>query len=283
MDSIFAGAFQHLGPWFDQSQMASSVDLREENDQYVARLYLPHADTSKVDARVENGALRITAHEQQTTSGKSETEQFDQLITLAKPVQADKIRVDKKQNVVVITVPKTAASAPAVAKNSPAPAVANNSPAAGVASNSPAPNASASPWASPADSDTAMFQQLARMQSEMDQEIHKIFQNDFAEGASTSQLGSAVNVDDQKDKYVVHFYLPDQKASDVDVKFQDGQLRLTAEEKNNNTSNTTANGTTQSSSAARYEEMLTLPGPVKQNQMTVDRKAGSVVVTLPKA
>jgi HSP20 family molecular chaperone IbpA len=91
-----------------------------------------------------------------------------------------------------------------------------------------------------------------------------------------------VNLDDRKDKYVVHFYLPDRNVSDVSVNYKDGQLDLTANQQQN-TSKQTANGTMQSSASSRYEEMITLPGPVKDKDMTVNRQAGSVTVTLPKA
>jgi HSP20 family molecular chaperone IbpA len=32
-----------------------------------------------------------------------------------------------------------------------------------------------------------------------------------------------------------------------------------------------------------YEQLLTLPGPVKKNGMKVERQNGTIVVTLPKA
>ena len=35
--------------------------------------------------------------------------------------------------------------------------------------------------------------------------------------------------------------------------------------------------------SGRYEETITLPGPVKDKDMTVNRQAGTVIVTLPKA
>jgi hypothetical protein len=59
MDKIFAQTFQDFGSSFGQSGFASSVDLRERNDKYVARIYLPNGDTSKVNATVKNGNLDI--------------------------------------------------------------------------------------------------------------------------------------------------------------------------------------------------------------------------------
>ncbi len=121
MDSIFADTFRGVGPWFDQSTRAHSVDLRKHNDKFVARLYVPRGDKSKVDAKVENGVLHITAQNEGTANGKTEAERHEEFIALLKPVQPDKVNVQQKEDVVVITVPKTNASAPAVAAASPAP------------------------------------------------------------------------------------------------------------------------------------------------------------------
>lgn len=262
MDSIFADTFRRVGTWFDQSTRASSVDLREQNDKYVARLYVPRSDTSKVDVKVENGVLHITSQNEGTVNGKAESERYEQLITLAKPVQADTVNVQKREDMVVITVPKTTPGAPAIAAASPAPA------------------AGASPSASPADWADTMLAQMGQMQARLSQSIHDVFQNDVTTGASNSQLGSAMNIEDQPDRYVVHFYLPDKHLSDVNVKFENNALHLTAQEQKKSDA---AAGDMLSATVTRYETMTSLPGPVKDADMKVERKEGSVVVTLPKA
>jgi HSP20 family molecular chaperone IbpA len=177
-------------------------------------------------------------------------------------VQADKVKVEKKDDVVVVTVPKRTASVPAVAAASPAPA------------------ASASPSGSPVDWADAMLAQMNRMQARLNESIHDVFQNDLMTGASTWQLGSAMNIEDQKDKYVVHFYLPDKNLSDAKVNFEKNELHLVAQEEKKSEA---AAGTLQSTTVARYETMTTLPGPVQDSEMKVDRKEDSVTVTLPKA
>jgi hypothetical protein len=60
LNSIFAGTFRDFGNWFGDPSLASSVDLREQKDKYVVRVYVPGNDTSKVNARVENGMLHVT-------------------------------------------------------------------------------------------------------------------------------------------------------------------------------------------------------------------------------
>ncbi len=118
------------------------------------------------------------------------------------------------------------------------------------------------------------------MQAKLDQTVRDVFQKDVALGASNSQLGSAMNIEDEKDKYLVHFYLPDKDLSEVNVKFENNALHLTAQKQQKSDA---AAGDMQSTTVARYETMTTLPGPVKDADMKVERKEGSVVVTLPKA
>lgn len=262
MDAVFADTFRGMGTWFDQSTRANSVDLREQNDKYIARLYIPKGDNPKVDAKVENGVLHLTAQNEGTKDGAAESEHYEHYVTLAKPVQADKVTVQKKDDVVVVSIPKSTPSAPAVAAATPAPAT------------------SASPAASPTDWADTMLSQMNQMQARLNQSVRDVFQNDMSLGASTSQLGSAMNIENQNDKYVVHFYLPEKSLSDVNVKFENNQLHLTAQEQKKSDA---AAGDMQGTTVARYETMTTLPGPVKDADMKVERKEGSVVVTLPKA
>jgi len=262
MNSVFSNAFRNVGNWLEDSTLASSVDLREQNDKYVARVFVPHAETSKVDAKIENGALHITAQTERSVNGNTTKENYEQVITLAKPVEADKMKIDRKQDMIVISIPKTTASAPEVATASPSPAT--------------------SPWTASTDWGEVMSNQFAAMRRQMNQAFHDVFANETLSGASALQLGSAVNVDDQKDKYVVHFYLPDHDLSNVNVDFKNGQLDLTAKEQENAVDKST-NGTQESTTTGQYEEMVTLAGPVKDKDMKVERKADSVIVTLPKA
>lgn len=266
MDSIFEDAFRNVGNWFDESMVAASIDLREQNGNYVTRVYVPHGNTAKADVKIDNGALHITMNDERTVNGKAEPEHYEQVIDFPKPVQSDEMRVDRKKNLIVITVPKQTASAPAVA----------SAPAATPAGSAAPSTNNATAW------EDSIFSDFNRIQNQMDQALRNVFPNNTAIGANTSQLESAVNLEDQKDKYVVHFYLPDRNLSDVKVDYKNGDLDLAAEEHQTN-SKQTASGTMQSNASGRYEEMITIPGPVKDKDMTVNRQAGTVVVTLPKA
>jgi HSP20 family molecular chaperone IbpA len=123
---------------------------------------------------------------------------------------------------------------------------------------------------------------MNQMQMRMDQIFRDAFPNDLLNGANLFRLGSTVNIEDQKDSYIVHFTLPERDLDHVNVKFENGRLHLTAEEQKGGSSNA-APGTMESVERGRYEEMIALPGPVKESEMKVNRQANAVVVTLPKA
>ena len=111
----------------------------------------------------------------------------------------------------------------------------------------------------------------------MEQIFRDAFPNDLRSGWHTLQLNSAVHLDDQKDGYVVHFYLPDRDLKNVDVNLKNGELHLTASE----TEKSQQRGVSRMESG-QYEQLIALPGPVKEKGMKVVRKNGTIVVTLPK-
>ena len=53
LDNVFAQTFRDFGSDFGQSGFGASVDLREQKDRYVARVYLPSGDTSKVNVAIK--------------------------------------------------------------------------------------------------------------------------------------------------------------------------------------------------------------------------------------
>ncbi len=268
MDTLFAGSFHDFGDLFGRSRLASSVDLREQKDKYVARVYVPNGDTSNLKAKVENGDLHVTMQTAQKAGGATGTQRYDQIISLPQPIKADQMKIDRKQNLVVITIPKAnaavAAASPAVSPMEP------EAPGAG-------------PETSPATWDERLANEMERMETQMDQVFKNAFPNDLLNGTSTLRLGSTMNIEDQDNNYVVHFTLPDTKMSDVQVNFENGQLHLVAREQKSNTMASPSPGTIESMEKGRYEEMITLPGPVKESEMKVGRKGSTVVVTLPKA
>jgi HSP20 family molecular chaperone IbpA len=260
LDSVFANTFRNFGDWFGTNDFGSSIDLRDQKNKYVVRVYVPGSDTSKVNAKVENNVLHVTAQGEQQNKNASEAERYEQVISLPGPVDVSKMQIERKKNLVVINLPKSGpetASAP-IAKAAATPAASANNFAA---------------------FDQSVVDKMARMQGRMDQIFRDAFPADQNLTSGFNQLGSAMHIDNQKNKYVVRFYLPDNDLKNVDVKLENGnQLRLTASENQNEK---TRNATNMES--GEYEQLMTLPGPVKKQGMKVERQNGTVVVTLPKA
>jgi HSP20 family molecular chaperone IbpA len=120
MDRTFAEAFkefsdlpEHRG-FFDESRFGSSVDLKDQGDHYVVHAYLPDRGMQNVNVEVKDGMLKIEAKEEALTKkgGKSEAlhstrkAAYSQILTLPGPVEADKMQVEKKEGLVVVTIPK---------------------------------------------------------------------------------------------------------------------------------------------------------------------------------
>ena len=75
---------------------------------------LPDREMKNVNVTVEQQTLKIEAKEQETTKQddpahplhSSRMAAYSQIITLPGPVQADKMKVDKKEGMLVVTLPK---------------------------------------------------------------------------------------------------------------------------------------------------------------------------------
>lgn len=262
LDSAFADTFRGFGQLFSNSAFAQSIDLRDQKDKYIVRIYVPDADTSKVEAKVEGNTLYVTASGEENSKSSNASSRYEQMISLPGPVQSDKMQIERKPNLVVVSLPK----APG--------AVAN-------ASAATSSNASAFPN-NPAAFDQNIIRQMAQMQQRMNQMFANAFPDDEESGLTNDwddmEFGSAVHLDDLKDRYVVYFNLPDKDLQNVQVKLENGQLRLTASEANQEKSK----GATETE-AGNYEQLFTLPGPVKEKGMKVERGNGTILVTVPKA
>lgn len=118
MDRVFEDAFgdfrslPEYREFFDESRFGSSVVTQEEGENYVIRAYLPGRDLKDLNVTVENQTLRIEAkaektEEEKTKDGKlSYKAQYAQMITLPGPVMADQMKIDRKDEMVVVTLPK---------------------------------------------------------------------------------------------------------------------------------------------------------------------------------
>jgi len=119
MDEMFRqsvedfGAVSGVEDLFDHSRFGSSVDLKEENGNYVIHAYLPDRDAKNLKVTVDDGRiLKIEAEAEERTEKKQgamvmeRKSHYSQYLTLPGPVDADQLKVDRKDGILVITVPK---------------------------------------------------------------------------------------------------------------------------------------------------------------------------------
>lgn len=120
MDELFQqsikdfGAVPRFKDLFDHSRFGSSVDLREEDGNYVVHAYLPDRDAQNIKVTVDDGRiLKIEAEAEERREGKEgaavmeRRSHYSQHLTLPGPVDADQLKVDRKDGLLVITVPKS--------------------------------------------------------------------------------------------------------------------------------------------------------------------------------
>ena len=98
---------------FDSSGFGPNYELEEDAKNYVVRVHLPQRDTSDVNVTVEGQTLKVQSHAEtsrQESNNKSSLRsrsQFSQNISLPGPVNALKMKVDRKDGLLIITLPKS--------------------------------------------------------------------------------------------------------------------------------------------------------------------------------
>jgi HSP20 family molecular chaperone IbpA len=132
------------------------------------------------------------------------------------------------------------------------------------------------------------FRDMERMHEEIDRAIRDATERfSFAPGATVFQpdpsYSSSFDLRDRKDYYELRAYLPDVNTSDVNVKIDNDQtLRVSVKQQKQQTKNT--NGSSASiTQLGRYEQVVTLPEPVRSQDMKIDRHGHEIVITIPKA
>ena len=132
------------------------------------------------------------------------------------------------------------------------------------------------------------FRHMQQMQEEIDQVIRRATERfQLGPGASLFRpdagYSSSFDLRDRTDHFELRAYLPDAEASDVSVKIDDDRvLHVTVGHKKEHLKkeNESEAKVTQ---LGRYEQVITLPEPVKGSDMKVDRNGHEVVITIPKA
>jgi HSP20 family molecular chaperone IbpA len=132
------------------------------------------------------------------------------------------------------------------------------------------------------------FREMERMQEEIDRVVRRATEQ-FRMGAGampfTRDLGytSSLDVRDRKDHFEVRAYLPDAETKDVKVKTEGDQtLRVSVSHRKQQKKEGDGERA-MSSEFGTYEQLVTLPEPVKVEEMKVDTRDNEIVVTVPKA
>lgn len=252
------------GAMNEKSIATASVDLREQKDSYTVRLNLPNRDLNKVQVKLDGDTLRIVA------PAEAKAGRYEQVVALTDVRAGAEPKIERKpnDNLIVVTVPKGGG---AVAKNEPAMTL---------------PDPSLLPLT---DWDRDVFSRMEQMRRDMDRTFNEAFRDFRADPAlkgffDEPRFGSAVDLQEEGDSYVVRAYLPDREMKNINVTVEGQTLKVEAqEEESTKKEDKDKDAVLHSRRKAAYSQMLTLPGPVQSDKMKVEHKEGMVVVTLPKA
>jgi HSP20 family molecular chaperone IbpA len=239
------------------SVTAASVDFREHEDSYRLRLHLPNRDLEKVQIDLSGETLRIVA------PSEAKAARFEQVIQLENLTAGVTPQIERKpeDSLIFVTIPKSLGEA-----------------ATTTSPGSSSPNR----WN---DWDDDVREQMNRLREEMDRIFGQAFSEfrdrpGFKEFLDQAQSGSSFNLQEESDKYVVRAYLPDRDINNVNVSVEGDVLKLEAQ--GEETGQEEGDGSI-ISKKVQYSQVLSLPGPVQADKMTLERKENTLIVTLPKA
>lgn len=132
------------------------------------------------------------------------------------------------------------------------------------------------------------FQQIRDMQAQMDRMFSRM--NEQFQGAAsfhgfTDIPGYSLSLDvrDLKNRYEVHAYLPDAKASDVHVSLENSQTLKVEVDRQHEQESSMTNLVSNVVELGQYTQEVQLPTPVKADQMKITRNGHDLVITIPKA
>ncbi len=132
------------------------------------------------------------------------------------------------------------------------------------------------------------FQEMRDMQLRMDRMFDQMSSQFRMEPrlslfADNPGYSLSLRVQDLKDHFEVHAYLPNAKASDIKVSLLDKQtLKVEVTNKTTVAANQKS-ANQQSIEWGQYAQIIRLPAPVKSEQMKLDQPTHELIVTLPKA
>ena len=259
-----AGATSIAPP--DSHVVSSTLNIRENPAEYTIDLALSDRDsTALLDVQMDGRTLRIASG--QAPGGVAQEQSFS--LPGAKEGVTPTVR--REDGHVVITVPKGDAPG-AVVRQAPQTRLPQ--------SQKPA---SASPDSIDAVRDQVLSQ-LAHMRQQMDEMMNADTDplGIFGSGGMVSGLAPSTGLfqlKEEKDKYILSARLPEEQAKNIKVAVDnDRVLKITSEENNSSSS-----GGFGSFTSSNFSQSLSLPGPVKTDQGSMNYKDGRFEITLPKS
>jgi HSP20 family molecular chaperone IbpA len=132
------------------------------------------------------------------------------------------------------------------------------------------------------------FRDMQQMQEEIDRTIRRATERfQLVPGASLFRpdagYSSSFDLRDKSDHFELRAYLPDVETSDVSVKIDDDRvLHVSVAQKKQETKKKYGSES-QGTALGHYEQVVTLPEPVKGSEMKINRNGHEIIVTIPNA
>ncbi len=122
MEQMFQGAFGRFNasPKFNMFSQGLSfnptMDIEEHDNEYVVRMDIPGADSSKINVTIEDRVLTISGTREEEIAQQSPTSkqlrserrlgQFERVMTLPGPVKQSEMKANYENGVLTVTIPK---------------------------------------------------------------------------------------------------------------------------------------------------------------------------------
>lgn len=121
MDQMFDQTFQHFNssPQFNNLSSGMSfnpkLDIEENDQEYIVRMDIPGADSSKINATIEDRTLTISGVREEEVSGQEPNRQlreerrlgqFERVMTLPGPVKQSGMKANYKDGVLTVVIQK---------------------------------------------------------------------------------------------------------------------------------------------------------------------------------
>ncbi len=132
------------------------------------------------------------------------------------------------------------------------------------------------------------FAEMERMQADIDRAIRRATDNlRLTPGADLLPrdvgFSSSLDVRDKKDHFEISAYLPDAEASNVKVTTEGDKTLRVAVTHQKEEKRDTQNGVSSFSELGQYEQLVTLPEPIRAQDLKVERNGHEIVINVPKA